>query len=226
MAEYWVDAAPEDFEYGESYHLRTYGRKGEQTPVKVIPNTDFGDYGGSGTVGMANYKVFEDDYNDKVAFGLSSHGYQAVIIPTDREVDPEVQEAMDSLEDYPLLSDEVHSEVEQEIREKDWDDSGFDDFIKMLKPLLKERFGLNDDQWDELEEHEKFNELVHDLYFEVSNNDSGHYEVGAGWYFPIDSWRRDLERKPGLLDIFEDIVPSSDEVDDDPGAMSPLSGRW
>lgn len=106
------------------------------------------DYSGS-TVEKSNYKVLEEDLLPEAhpvgespaawATSYGGHGTFAILVVWDR-LAPEVQEALGNLEDYPLLDDDAHSQLEMELEDEAWQDTYQSDFEKAFLAELNARF--------------------------------------------------------------------------------------
>lgn len=129
-------------------------------------NLCFGQYGGAGDVGLANIRFLKEKFEDQCTIGNACLQYQyngeyAVsgrwedqVEPADlvivgdertgmqawvREDHPETEEIMASLADYPCLSDDKVSEVEQEWEREAWDSYLKRDLISTLPEDLQDQ---------------------------------------------------------------------------------------
>ena len=97
----------------------------------------YSDYSNTGLVGLANYRVFtdpastDDPHNaiHDVGYGWNGCGVCVDL----RYITDGMIETIQSLESYPLISDDEHSQLECEIIEKDWVDLSIDDRVTMLQ---------------------------------------------------------------------------------------------
>ena len=87
----------------------------------------FSDYSSTGLVGLSNYRVLTDaqstpdPYSGVLEVGYGWNGRGAVLDL--RYVPEDVLETIEALEDYPLISEDDHSELEWEGVNKLWDES-------------------------------------------------------------------------------------------------------
>ena len=90
----------------------------EETGDRYV-SSDFlshGDYAGAGDIGRANIRVLEDNPDSILRHG--GYGYEQLWLPDT----PENRELIEGLEsDYPLLDDEVHSQIESELEDEAWE---------------------------------------------------------------------------------------------------------
>ena len=95
------------------------------------------DYSGS-LVERANYRDFLEEYgeHDGVHEVYGGHGTFAVAVRIDA-VDEEMAAVFDALEDYPLISEETHGELEMEAQDEAWESWAESDFVRELE----NRFG-------------------------------------------------------------------------------------
>jgi len=124
-----------------------------------------GDYGGAGSVGVANIRAllayadendidvpdyhiatwvrlsegrhYEDDdlpESDMIHIHSGYRGEQ-IVVRADHE---ELKEMVDSLENYPLIDDEMHSLVEMEWEQEAWDSWLKDDLLRSLSDDTQE----------------------------------------------------------------------------------------
>lgn len=189
--QYWVNVAPEEFEYGREYLLQ---RKpswdlDQFTPVMEIPSTGNAHNIQTDTIAQSNYRVIERDeaLQDKVAYGRSGHGYQSVIVPTDRQPAKEVVDIISALSDYPLLDEMDHSELEAEAEHEDWESWGRDEFReKTLAPAIvayADAIDVELDEGDVRDELQDNDEIVDSIWSDLGGgeytehgSDSTHFD--------------------------------------------------
>ena len=87
----------------------------------------FSDYSRNGLVGLANYQVLTDPQSTPDPYGgVLEIGYgwngRGVVLDV-RFVSDDIIETIESLECYPLISEDEHSELEYKGVEKLWEDS-------------------------------------------------------------------------------------------------------
>jgi hypothetical protein len=133
--ETWKDnTKPEDLArlcYGDLKSLN--GRKAEPTDFLLPGLLSGSDYCDSGSVEVSNHRVFLERYGKlpNVYDVYGGHGAFAIAIRLD-SITPEIQADLDSLEDYPLLDEEDHSEVEVDAENESWESCYRSDFIRAL----------------------------------------------------------------------------------------------
>ena len=98
------------------------------------------DYSGS-LVERANYREFLEEFGeqDGVHEVYGGHGTFAVAVRVDA-IDDAMAEVFQGLEDYPLISDEAHSELELEAQEEAWESWTESDFVRELESRFGEDF--------------------------------------------------------------------------------------
>ena len=106
----------------------------------------------NGSVTVSNHRVFLEDFGkvDGVHGVYGGYGTYAVAIRLDA-ITPEMLEVFEALEDYPLISEDDHSEVETTAQDEAWDSWVKSDFRKELIsrfPTLEEK--IEDMPEDEL----------------------------------------------------------------------------
>lgn len=113
---------------------------GRETPCTIIEPTECGDYSGNALVGESNYRVLKAEFPWLVEI-YGSHGYKALAYLGRRENQSDALiEAIDSLTDYPVYSDDDHSALEMERESEEWESHGARDFREALQDI----FDLND----------------------------------------------------------------------------------
>lgn len=111
-------------------------------PVYLVREASHGDYGGSGTIGMANHRDLMDSFGPEVdtpvhviPVGFSSTDGQSIVVPIESLI-PTGNEDHDSraeylvdilagLRDYPLIDDGTQWEVEEELLSESLEDGGW-----------------------------------------------------------------------------------------------------
>lgn len=96
------------------------------------------DYSGS-LVERSNYREFLETFGEREGVHEVSEGYGtfAVAVRIDA-VDEEMAEVFDRLEDYPLLSEDAHCEMEVEAQGEAWDSWARSDFVRELEARFSE----------------------------------------------------------------------------------------
>ena len=124
------------------YAFDTKPRYSCREPIAVIKATEHGDYCG-GSVEASNYRVLMA--NEEIAPYLieliGSHGYKALSYQAYLGPVPlcePLQGILEDLENYPLIDDDDHSDLEQELETEAWYSYGARDFVKALAVLMDE----------------------------------------------------------------------------------------
>jgi len=129
----------------------------------VIPNAlTYGDYTNS-LVEKSNHEVFLEEFGDREGVVPVSSAFNcwAIAITAKAIVENEdIVECLNSLQDYPLINDEKHSELCLDEYWEMWEQFGQHDFVKELcKVLTPDHYGFD----DLLEENDPSSSLL-DLY--------------------------------------------------------------
>lgn len=108
-------------------------------PLAIIRETEHSDYSG-GDVQASNYRVLAEakDMDDLVEI-YGSHGYKALAYDATLGPVPTCEalcDVLENLEQYPLIDEDDHSELESDLEMEAWGDHGLDDFRNALEPLL------------------------------------------------------------------------------------------
>lgn len=94
----------------------------------------YSDYGDTGLVGLSNYRVFLDSDDPHDAIHEVGYGWNGAGIVVDiRYVTDEMLETIQSLEDYPLISEDDHSQLECEAVSNHWDGESIADRVRALQ---------------------------------------------------------------------------------------------
>jgi hypothetical protein len=166
-------------------------------PCTVIEPTECGDYSGGGLVHESNFRCLQKEFPWLVEV-YGSHGYRALAYLGRREnQSDDLIEAIDSLTDYPLYSEDDHSELESERESAEWDEHGAKDFRRELATIF--------DNADDDYEHDADNISDDDLFelwrdgcdvYNVNGGSGFINEQGNSIHFYIDDWVADYERGP------------------------------
>lgn len=93
----------------------------------------YGDYAGSGTVGMANIRSLQENIADEfLNLERLSYGYHKLWIRADA---PDIRETLEALDDYPLIDDETLSLLEDELTHEQFPTS---DILREIENVLEE----------------------------------------------------------------------------------------
>ena len=94
----------------------------------------YSDYGTTGLVGLSNFRTFLDSYDPHDAIHEIGYGHNGCGIAVDiRFVTDDMIESIQAVENYPLLSDDDHSELEWEGVSKYWEAESTSDRVGMLQ---------------------------------------------------------------------------------------------
>ncbi|KZM68849.1 hypothetical protein [Nocardia terpenica] len=122
-------------------HFAEFYARGYRTDYKdllLVKGTHAQDqYGYDDVVGIANYRVLREQWGD--APGLSDGPYSNcdyIALDLDSEAPEDMTETLDALESYPVLDDQVWSEVEQEQIQEHWDNYGRWDLHKAVREAI------------------------------------------------------------------------------------------
>ena len=145
--ETWRDnTKPEDLArlyYGDLKPLN--GSTPEPTDFLMPGLLSGSDYCDSGSVEVSNHRVFLERYGKlpNVYDVYGGYGTFAVAIRRD-SVTPEMQADLDALDDYPLLDEDDHSEVEMEAEQESWESYARADFAQeLVKKTASGRFKVS-----------------------------------------------------------------------------------
>lgn len=115
---------------------------GVNEPIIIIHETEHGDYSG-GSVQASNYRVLmrNEEIGPHLIELYGSHGYKALAYEAYLGPIPlcdELMVALESLDKYPLLDEDDHSDLESELESEAWSDHGCSDFRRALRRLAKD----------------------------------------------------------------------------------------
>lgn len=112
----------------------------------------YSDYGNTGLVGLANFRVLQDSPDPyggilEIGYGWNGRG----IVLDIRYVPDDVIETIESLESYPLISDDEHSELEYEGINKLWEEESIADRVRTLQEMKLCIFSARNDSlpWEQ-----------------------------------------------------------------------------
>lgn len=103
----------------------------------------YGDYDNSCLVQRSNYRVFIKEFGkvDGVVSLSGGHGTTAIAIRVDLlDTHEEIKDTIEGLDNYALIDEEDHSELEHEAIEAAWKDWGRNDFVGELLKELGDKF--------------------------------------------------------------------------------------
>lgn len=154
----------------------------------VVPSVLAGsDYSGS-TVERANFRAFLETFRatDGVVELSGGHGTYAVAIRADIGA-PEMLEALEALENYPVVDDDALAELELERDAEAWDSWARDDF----KRELARRFGADVDDVDDADILALFQRAL------STHSGDGWHDDGAERFVDVDA----IARECALADV-------------------------
>lgn len=138
----WRTSSPDDLRYVE------------------VPVTLWGDYCGS-DLGRSNSRVLLRDYPNTFVIVEGGYGSRFLALPADFGADGDemaqhILDIIEGLSDYPLISDEDHSELEMELLDEAWETYLGSDVVSTLSNV----HGLDD--VDPAEIRESFYSILND----------------------------------------------------------------
>ena len=94
----------------------------EKSAFFEFPFTAWGDYCGS-TVEHANYNEMMESFKDNPALYDIRGGYNShsIVCHVDILQDEDILDILEGLQDYPLINDESHSNLEFDLQRESWD---------------------------------------------------------------------------------------------------------
>lgn len=125
------------------------------------PFLQSGDYSDTGTVGESNCRVFLEEYGERKGVWelYGSHGSMGVLIAVETLADPanaDMVETLKGLDDYPLLDDDHHSDLEWTRYQEYWDDKHGGAYD--MRYALRKAFPYGtEDRWEALPTSVLFN---------------------------------------------------------------------
>lgn len=107
--------------------------------IVLIPLTDGGAVTGAEAVYEANHRALEDSWGHLDAFTTHNGGYSLLIaLFLDEEAPEDLEEVINSLDDYPVICEQTLSEIELEWMDEAWNDYGRNDVRRLLTSDLEE----------------------------------------------------------------------------------------
>ena len=176
----------------------------EEYPSLWVPQfCAWSDYSGS-TMNKANGKTLIDDHGDLFEEGHGGHGTVWVGIPEDKRLAmtdeqwESIKGIIEGLEDYPVIDDELMSEMEQEGKWEDWQEYGRDG----LREALVEKFGAVGDVDAQIAVAGRKNEFWDALFRDRDWDEHYVEEEGSNFYFHAKYAVDRLDRE----DIVDDAI--------------------
>ena len=177
---------PDKFEHINS--ASEYDLKNCEAKDLYLLVDSYSDYGSnSKSIAMANIKAIEEFVNDNNLdtegkyFHTIYGGYGSVglLIRSDFE-NGDIEEMISGLENYPVIDDMLHFEIEVELQEEEYDKFYRDEFIGKLGKKFNIEIIIEDDKYPNYENI--------DLLFHDKQESSGIYweENSEGMYIDLD----------------------------------------
>ena len=199
-------------------HLQTcLAERWRNVSLGFVPSyCGWSDYSNTGLVGKANFNVLTDPASTPdphggiltVGYGWNGEGVvlDLLTVPAD------VLEAVESLEDYPLLSEEEHSSLEIEAQGEAWESWAASDWRDLVRDQLAQycpaaivdanQYGPStakywaDDQLDAIPDDQLEQQLreLFSVCLEWSGEGWSVEDLGSGAYLKIDKVARGIDR--------------------------------
>lgn len=155
------------------------------------------DYSGS-LVEISNARSLKVEFPWLVEV-YGGHGTRGLAYLGKREnQNPALIEAIDSLTEYPIYSDDDHSELEHEKTQEAWESDGRDDFKRALVKYFDAQYAPDEHDLYGISD-ERIDQLWYDCTERLMGGEDHLNEQGDQIYFPISNVIERLERCwPGL----------------------------
>lgn len=206
------------YEDGEPYYPGStlcHQRRVEYDGVRFtpIPYCTFGDYDNSTALERSNLRVMRERFPHLVHV-TGGHGSEMLgYLGSLDEQSDDLKEAIESLDNYPILDESDESELEMEMEMDAWADWGRGDFTKELVELLDALDPGYEHDADDLDDRIKSARVpriyhggtwedVDDVWregceaFNVNGGSGMTIECGGNVHFYIDHWIRDATNEP------------------------------
>jgi len=184
------------------------------TPCTVIELTECGDYSRTCLVGESNYRTLKSEFPWLVAI-YGSHGYKALAYLGKREnQNPRLIEAIDSLTDYCVYSDDDHGALELDKAAEAWSEAygGRSDFRKALTAYFDSLYEPDEHDLD-LASDERIDALWYAMTDRINCGEDHLNEQGDSIYFPISQVMKKVRACwPGMSKPGYDGSPSLDAM--------------
>lgn len=142
----------------------------------------------------SNARVFRDDHRAALEAGADGDGPGLSLDV--RYVTDDILEALQSLESYPLLSEDDHSELELELQSEAWDDWASRDWSRAVSKTLQQYAPADADQyWAEERLEDVSADKLAELFHACADQSNTYWQEEQG-----DQWI-DLDRVAAALDI-------------------------
>lgn len=142
----------------------------------------------------SNARVFRDDHRKALAAGADGDGPGLSLDV--RYVTDDMLEALQSLESYPLLSEDDHSELELELQNEAWDSWAARDWSRAVSKALQQYAPDEADQyWAEERIDDVSADKLTELFHTCAEDSNTYWQEEQG-----DQWI-DLDRVAAAIDI-------------------------
>lgn len=168
-------------------------------PLTVIEIATGSDYSGN-LVEVSNFRMLKREFPWLVELsgGYGTRGL--AYLGKRKNQNPALIEAIDSLTDYPIYSDDDHSELEWERAREAWseDYGGRHDFRRALAAYFDEVYAPDEHDLDEIDD-KRIDQLWYDCAERLMGGEDHLNESGESIYFPIRNVIDKIKRSwPGL----------------------------
>jgi len=193
MENFYEYTGNEDLTTVNPDHELSYGDFRESPDGDYLIPDDLGgsDYSG-GLTQKSNYQVFLGRYGHRHGIYKlwGGFGTYAIAIHKDRLEDEDIKKDLYGLQDYCILDDEAHSDLEHEAENEAWENGVRDDIRKLLVEELKDYF----DDPESLICVQEDDSLAHLFYVAMG-------ETGESWCFDDNTpYIRTGEIIPDIID--------------------------
>jgi hypothetical protein len=125
----------------------------EDRPQYLIPELlCYSDYSDSSTIHVANRRAFLQEYEDYCIELYGDFNYHGIALSIDwlcaeenKETASEMLETLEALENYPVIDEEVLSEVEMELSNEAWESWVEHDYVRGLEEHHEITLDINDE---------------------------------------------------------------------------------
>ncbi len=128
-----------------------------------IPETAWGDYVGS-TWTRSNARSIRRDYPDDVISVTGHHSFETLLLPAGVQIPARLFEAIAARVESAFYDEDDWSELERELEQAQWDDTGRADFRSLIRDLAQ-----HDDPDDDVTELDA-DEYVNELFYAAWSN--------------------------------------------------------
>lgn len=142
----------------------------------------------------SNARVFRDEHRAALEAGADGDGPGLSLDV--RYVTDDMLEALQSLESYPLLSEDDHSELELELQNEAWDDWAARDWAEAVSKALQQYAPADaDPYWAEERLEDVSADKLRELFYACADSSNTYWQEEQG-----DQWI-DLDRVAAAIDI-------------------------